>query len=110
MFATVPATGAPPTPSNALSVVFPATATVPVKLAVLEIVCPFIKPEVIAPEEIVPMFNKFPLTSILFVPAPAPVLIPVVPFMVVPVIVFPVVIVPKPEAIVPATNAPVVLI
>ena len=52
------------------------------------------------------MLIKFPLTSILFVPDPAPVFIPVVPFRVVPVMVFPVAIVPNPEAIEPDVSAP----
>ena len=55
------------------------------------------------------MLTRFPLLSILWVPAPAPVLIPVVPFNVVPVMVFVVLIVPKPDAIEPETNAPVVV-
>ena len=62
----------------------------------------------INPEVIVPIFTKLPLTSILFVPEPAPVFIPVVPLIVVPVIVLAVRIVPNPEAIEPATNCPVV--
>lgn len=37
-----------------------ATATVPVKLAELEMVCPFIKPEVMAPE---PRFNEEPVAA-----------------------------------------------
>ena len=41
------------------------------------------------------MLTRFPLLSILWVPAPAPVLIPVVPFNVVPVMVFVVLIVAK---------------
>ena len=55
------------------------------------------------------MFVKFPVLSILCVPAPTPVLIPVVPFSVVPVIVLAVLIVPNPDAIDPLTNAPVVV-
>ena len=53
-----------------------------------------------------PMLTRFPETSILWVPAPAPVLIPVVPLIVVPVIVFVVAIVPNPLAIEPAAKAP----
>lgn len=41
-----------------------AIANVPVKLAELEIVWPFIKPEVMAPLDIVPMFTKFLEASI----------------------------------------------
>ena len=55
---------------------------------------------------IVPMLTKLPETSIRLVPAPAPVLIPVVPFKVVPVMVLPVEMVPKPEAILPEARAP----
>ena len=55
------------------------------------------------------MLTRFPVLSILWVPATAPVLIPVVPLMVVPVIVFAVAIVPNPEAIEPEINAPVVV-
>src|SRR5690242_6923517 len=55
------------------------------------------------------MFAKLPDASILEVPAPAPVLIPVVPFKVVPVMVFAVEIVPKPEAIEPDDKAPTVV-
>jgi hypothetical protein len=54
------------------------------------------------------MLTKLPFTSIRLVPAPAPVLIPVVPLSVVPVIVLVVLIVPKPEAIEPDVRAPVV--
>jgi len=57
-----------------------------------------------------PMFTKLPEESMRCVPAEAPVLIPVVPFMVVPVMVFPVEIVPKPEAIEPAVRAPTCVI
>ena len=55
------------------------------------------------------MLLRFPDESILCVPAPAPVLIPVVPFRVVPVIVFAVEIVPKPVAIEPEARAPTVV-
>ena len=58
---------------------------------------------------IVPILTRFPETSILLVPAPAPVLIPVVPFKVVPVIVFAVAMVPNPEAIEPEARAPTVV-
>src|SRR5207302_5905046 len=57
-------------------------------------------------EAIVPILTRFPDESIRWVPVPAPVLIPVVPFRVVPVIVLLVLIVPKPEAIEPLANAP----
>jgi hypothetical protein len=57
-----------------------------------------------------PMFTKLPELSMRWVPAPAPVLMPVVPFIVVPVIVFVVAIVPKPEAIEPDESAPVPVI
>ena len=82
-----------------------AVVNVPVKLAALEIVWPLIAPEVV----IVPIFTKFPETSMRLVPAPAPVLMPVVPLIVVPVIVEAVAMVPKPEAIVPETKAPVLV-
>jgi len=49
---------------------------------------------------------RLPELSILCVPAPAPVLMPVVPLRVVPVIVFAVEIVPNPEAIEPEESAP----
>jgi hypothetical protein len=49
-----------------------AAANVPVKFAALDIVCPLINPDVI-----VPIFVKFPVASILTVPAPAPVAIEV---------------------------------
>ncbi len=55
------------------------------------------------------MLTKFPDASILCVPAPAPVLIPVVPLIVVPVIVLAVAIVPNPEAIEPEVKAPTVV-
>ena len=58
---------------------------------------------------VVPILTRFPDASIRWVPAAAPVLIPLVPLMVVPVIVFAVAIVPKPEAIDPDTSAPVVV-
>src|SRR3989338_2996890 len=61
----------------------PLTAKVPVKLAALEMVWLLMAPEVVT----VPMLTKLPDESILWVPAPAPVLMPVVPLMVVPVIV-----------------------
>ena len=54
---------------------------------------------------IVPMLTRLPLTSIRLVPAPAPVLIPVVPLRVVPVMVLAVAIVPKPLAIEPELKA-----
>ena len=52
------------------------------------------------------MLAKLPEASIRLVPAPAPVLIPVVPLSVVPVIVFSVEIVPNPEAMDPDERAP----
>ena len=55
---------------------------------------------------IVPMLAKLPDASIRLVPAPAPVLIPVVPLSVVPVIVLAVEIVPNPDAIDPDERAP----
>ena len=64
---------------------------------------------VIAPDATVPMLTRLPVESILCVPAPAPVFIPVVPLMVVPVMVLAVVIVPNPEAIEPEANAPTVV-
>src|SRR5664279_4163101 len=69
---------------------------------------PVLKPEnvIVPPAVMLPMLTKLPLTSIRCVPAPAPVLMPVVPFTVVPVIVFAVAMVPKPFAIEPAANAP----
>ena len=81
-----------------------AAVTVPVKFAVEEMVCPLMRPLVM-----VPMLTKLPFTSMRLVPAPAPVLIPVVPFRVVPVMVFAVLIVPKPEAMEPVASAPVVV-
>ena len=83
----------------------PCTVNVPVKLAVVLIVWPLIRPEVM-----VPILTRFPLASIRAVPAPAPLLILVVPFTTVPVIVFAVAIVPKPDAILPTVNAPVPVI
>ena len=113
----------PPTVALVVTLRLLPTATVPVKLAAEEIVWPLIRPEVIvlaprarapveviAPELIVPMLTKLPDASILWVPAAAPVLIPVVPLSVVPVIVLAVVIVPKPEAIDPEASAPVPVI
>ena len=79
-----------------------ATANVPVKLALDEIVWPLIRPEVM-----VPMLTRLPLASMRWVPAPAPVLMPVVPLMVVPVMVLLVAMVPKPAAMEPADRAPV---
>ena len=62
----------------------------------------------IAPDPVMsPMLTRLPLLSILCVPLLAPVLIPVVPFMVVPDMELPVEIVPKPEAIEPLARAPV---
>ena len=55
------------------------------------------------------MLTKFPDESILCVPAPPPVLIPVVALRVVPVIVFEVEMVPNPDAIDPLANAPTVV-
>ena len=55
------------------------------------------------------MLVRFPDASILWVPAPAPVLMPVVPLRVVPVMVLAVVMVPKPEVIEPLMRAPVVV-
>ena len=101
----------------------PAAATVPVKFAAEEIVWPLIRPEVIvlepkarapleviAPEFMVPMLTRFPFTSILLVPPPAPVLMPVVPFKVRPIMVLVVAIVPKPETMEPVAKAPTVVI
>lgn len=59
---------------------------------------------------IVVMLEIAPAESILRVPEPDPVLIPVVPLIVVPVIVFAVAMVPKPEAIEPEARAPVPVI
>ena len=61
----------------------PLTAKVPVKLAALEIVWELMAPEVVT----VPMLTKLPDESMRLVPAPAPVLMPVVALMVVPVMV-----------------------
>ena len=55
------------------------------------------------------IFTRFPVASILWVPAPAPVLIPVVPLIIVPVIVLAVDIVPNPLAILPEAKAPTVV-
>lgn len=64
-------------------------------------------PPEIAPERVrLPILVRLPEASILSVPAPAPVLMPVVPFRVVPVIVLAVAIVPKPLAIEPEASAP----
>jgi hypothetical protein len=53
-----------------------------------------------------PMLTRLPLLSIRWVPAPAPVLMPVVPFRVVPVMVLVVAIVPNPVVMEPAPRAP----
>ena len=73
-----------------------ATASVPVKLAALEIFWLLIRPEVVT----VPILTKLPDASILCVPPAPPVLIPTVPSRLVPWIVELLVI--APEAIVPA--------
>lgn len=80
-------------------------ASEPVKFAAEEIVWLLIAPDVV----IVPIFKRLPDASIRWVPADAPVLIPVVPFNVVPVIVLAVAMVPKPEAIEPEASAPTVV-
>ena len=67
-------------------------------------------PPEIAPERVkVVMLDKAPEEFNLNVPAPAPVLMPVVPLMVVPVMVLAVAMVPKPEAMEPETSAPVLV-
>jgi hypothetical protein len=78
------------------------TVDAPTKLTLLVVVVKYV-------EEIVPIFERFPLASILWVPAPAPVLMPVVPLRVVPVMVLAVAMVPKPEAMEPEDRAPVLV-
>jgi hypothetical protein len=85
-------------------VMAPDAPKVPVKLALLDIVCPLIRPAAI-----VPILTKLPVESIRLVPAPAPVLMPVVPFRVVPVIVLLAVSV-VPDMVLPVAIVPKLLI
>ena len=65
---------------------------------------------VMVPEAVIAaILTKLPDASMRWVPADAPVLMPVVPFTVVPVMVFAVAMVPKPDAIEPDVNAPTVV-
>ena len=86
----------------------PCMATVPVKLAEEDMVCPLTAPEVVT----VPMLTRLPLASMRWVPPDAPVFTPVVALTVAPwtvvvvVMLLAVLMVPKPLAMLPAVRLP----
>jgi hypothetical protein len=87
-----------PPPRSMSPVLVPPSKTWPVVLPSSEIFCAA-PPAAIAMElepVKLPMATRLPLLSMRWVPAPAPVLMPVVPFRVVPVTVEALVIVPEP--------------